>query len=345
MPDLPYTASQKLLHRLVLGSRIIAEFCLDFETRKMKPHAEAVAGGRHVFVSGLARSGTTILMRRLYQTGEFTSLTYRDMPFALMPGFWRKISGQQQKNMERTERAHGDGIMVDYDSPEAFEEIFWRICEGPDYIQQNRIMPHHPTIDTLEKFKRYVAAVLASRENIEGRYLSKNNNNIVRLPTLCAAFPNSLFLVPLRNPLQHAWSLLNQHRRFEKPEDKFTTDYMRWLGHHEFGADHRPFCFSEELNPHNPDELAYWLFLWNQTYRYLLATAPRRVIFVCYETLCSDNGATWKSIQDAARIPANAEIEDSLRLVEHDIDYRGPANLLEKCHRTYEELLKRSANQ
>lgn len=341
MPDIPYTTSQKLLHRILLGSRIIAEFCLDFETRTMQPRAEAAAAGRHIFVSGLARSGTTILMRRLYQTGAFTSLTYRDMPFALMPGFWRRMAGSRQKSMERAERAHGDGILVDYDSPEAFEEIFWRVCEGPQYIHKDRILPHRPTVDTLEKFKRYIAAILASREKPDGRYLSKNNNNIIRLPALCAAFQESLFLVPFRRPLQHAWSLLNQHRRFARPDDTFTTDYMRWLGHHEFGADHRPFRFADAPNPHHPDQLAYWLFLWDQVYRHLLDSAPGRVRFVCYEMLCSDAGVTWRRILEAAGMPESAETEDPLRLVERDVDYDGPQDLLDRARETYGQMMER----
>ncbi len=82
--------------------------------------------GQHVFVSGLARSGTTLLMRMLHDTDEFASLTYRDMPLVMAPNLWRRLSGAFQKSMARQERAHGDGLQVDYDSPEALEEVFWR---------------------------------------------------------------------------------------------------------------------------------------------------------------------------------------------------------------------------
>ena len=78
----------------------------------------------HVFISGLARSGTTIVMRRFYETNYFRSLTYRDMPFVLMPKIWRKVIGPFQQQGISRERAHGDGIKVTVDSPEAFEEVF-----------------------------------------------------------------------------------------------------------------------------------------------------------------------------------------------------------------------------
>ena len=44
----------------------------------------------HVFVSGLARSGTTALLNALYQSGTFASLSYDDMPFILAPNFGQK---------------------------------------------------------------------------------------------------------------------------------------------------------------------------------------------------------------------------------------------------------------
>ena len=48
----------------------------------------------HIFICGLPRSGTTILMRSLYETKKFASLTYRDMPLLLSPNLWNKISSK-----------------------------------------------------------------------------------------------------------------------------------------------------------------------------------------------------------------------------------------------------------
>ena len=60
----------------------------------------------------------------------------------------------------------------------------------------------------MEKFIRYVGAVLVSDPEGRTRYLSKNNNNILRLPALARAFPQALILIPFRDPLTHAASLL-----------------------------------------------------------------------------------------------------------------------------------------
>ena len=52
---------------------------------------------KHVFVSGLARSGTTILLNALYESDEFASLSYKDMPFVLAPNLWSKLSPNKKK--------------------------------------------------------------------------------------------------------------------------------------------------------------------------------------------------------------------------------------------------------
>ena len=91
----------------------------DFELNFIRPDFEAI---NNVFVAGVARSGTTILLNAIYDSDEFASLSYADMPFVLAPNLWSKISSTSKHLIK--ERAHGDGIKVSSDSPEAFEEVF-----------------------------------------------------------------------------------------------------------------------------------------------------------------------------------------------------------------------------
>ena len=65
----------------------------------------------NVFVAGLARSGTTILLNALYSSNQFSSLSYKDMPFVLAPNLWSRLSFKKQES-NLVERAHGDGIKV-----------------------------------------------------------------------------------------------------------------------------------------------------------------------------------------------------------------------------------------
>ncbi|MDU8928863.1 sulfotransferase [Alisedimentitalea sp. MJ-SS2] len=284
-----YSPAEQMMHRLALGNGAVAEMGFALDQVITRPKAVDARDGEHVFVAGLARAGTTVLTRALHDGGTFGSLTYRDMPFVLAPGLWSKIN--RKSGVETGERAHGDGVMVDLDSVESLEEPFWRVFDGESYIKADRLLPHAPGERLLEKYRRYVAAILKSRK--ASRYLAKNNNNILRLGALAEAFPKAHLLVPFRDPLAQAQSLMAQHDRFTAvhAEDPFARDYMGWLAHHEFGSDHRWFAVGDRPAG-DPAARDYWLDEWCAVYDWLLETAPERVQFVCYEDLCND-ADTW----------------------------------------------------
>ena len=94
------------------------------------------------------------------------------MPFILAPGLWDKISGRFRESGELKERAHGDSLLVDFDSPEAFEEVFWRVFTGNRYIKKQRLVPYEVDDETISKFRTYVALILMSSGNeTHTRYL------------------------------------------------------------------------------------------------------------------------------------------------------------------------------
>jgi hypothetical protein len=250
--------------------------------------------GRHVFVTGLARAGTTILMREIHGSGEFGSLTYADMPFVLAPNFWHRLSANGRKAGARTERAHGDGIEVDFHSPEALDEVYWRIFAGSDYIRADRLVPHAPDDEQIAGYRDFIRLVL--RRTGSSRYLSKNNNHLLRLGSLATAFHHSVILVPIRDPLAHARSLLNQHRRF-LVSDGFTRDYMGWLAHHEFGATHRPFAWDGAPIMGDPLGLDYWLACWVAAHRRIerLEREHQNIQLIPHNALTSDP-AVWPAV-------------------------------------------------
>jgi hypothetical protein len=299
-----YSASSRLLHHLALGPRIIREASFDVEQASVKCKPDDQRG--HVFVSGLARAGTTLLMRLLYESGDFCSLTYRDMPFVLAPNLWKKLSAGSRKDMEKKERAHKDGVLVDFDSPEALEEVFWKTFCAEKYLHSDHLSPMQADKETVEKFRAYIASILCAHENAEGRYLSKNNNNILRLDAVRESFPNAVILIPFRHPLTHAASLMNQHRLFLKSQkqDAFALKYMIWLAHHEFGGGHRPFRFSEEAQAKGaPLALDYWLRLWIDAYGFLYPKSNDvNARLVCYEDLCKNPATALENLGKMAKI-------------------------------------------
>ena len=284
MPD--YTRIDRLLHQIALGSDIVAEVSFDLEMHFL---SEAPIRRDAVYITGLARAGTTALMRAIYQSGEFSSITYDDMPFVLAPNLWQKLSRIQQKKRFLKERAHGDGIQVDFDSPEALEEVFWRVHCKNDYIKEEHLSTHTVSEESVLALKRYQDIVCYKYG--KPRYLAKNNNHILRIRSLAEALPDTRFLILFRDPVSQARSLLQQHKKFIDA-DTFTRRYMTWLAHHEFGATHRPFHFFEhgKINA-DSSVLDYWISRWIEAYEYVIGVLDenrQNLIPVSYEKLCSE---------------------------------------------------------
>ena len=311
MADNHYGPLDRFVHRWALHYPGIAEMSFDLDQAMVRSAPRAIAGRRHVFVSGLARAGTTVLMRRFHATGQFRSLTYRDMPFVLAPNLWARISGASRRRIEAAERAHGDRLVVDLDSPESLDEVFWRVFAGNEYLKPDRLVPHEPKDAVVAKYVRYVNAILASDPAGRERYLCKDNNNILRLGAIRRAFPEAVILVPFRDPFSHAESLRRQHAGFceLQARDRFARQYMTWLAHHEFGLGHRRFRFDPAAPAGaGPESPGYWLSLWIETYAWLERTRPESAHFVCYEDLCS-NPDVWAAIARIAEVPAEASGE------------------------------------
>ena len=342
-----YSFLDKLLHRLALQAAPIAELSFDIDQRIVGTDPKDIVGERHVFVSGLARAGTTVLMRHFHATGPYRSLTYRDMPFVLAPNLWRKLARSSKRDVAAGERAHGDRIFVDVDSPESLDEVFWRIFAGEEYIEKTHLKPHSPDPETTWKYVCYVNAILNAQGTRVPRYLSKNNNNILRMNGIRQAFPQALILIPFRDPLAHAGSLLRQHHNFlqMQAEDRFVKSYMTWLVHHEFGHDHRPFRFSEE-DPtlqlsHNTDRIEYWLGIWCATYGWLERSAPEDAIFVCYEDLCNGK-EVWTRLAEIAGITAVWDEDDTFRSSNVRVEAANDLDLAEQASAIYARLADRA---
>ena len=288
-----YTLSSRVLHHIVLGNSIVKEMAFDIDCMmtKMRPAPPEVLSP--VYITGLARAGTTILLEALYSTGAFTTLTYRDMPLVTAPYLWSKITkGNRITEETKKERAHGDNLYVNYDSPEAFEEVFWMTFSNAAYVKKDHLEKQDVDDELVEKYKKYVGNIIARHGNGgSARYLAKNNNNLMRIDAIKSAFPDAIIIVPFRNPIKHAKSLNIQHERFLKRhiEDSFSRKYMNWLGHFEFGADLKPFKVHQDALPVNKEEtskLDYWLRYWKSVYEYLMENHAPNVLFFSYDKLC-----------------------------------------------------------
>ena len=336
-----YGPLAKLLHRLALSSSALGEATFDIESKFVKENLKQTQYQQHIFVTGLARSGTTVLMRAFYDTGLFASLTYRDMPFILMPNAWAKYSRIGARYKIASDRAHADGVKVDFDSPEALEEVFWRVFHGSDYIKKGKLLPMQTQPEDEQRFRRYVSYILLRYG--ASRYLSKNNNNILRLGTLNSAFPNASILVPFRDPRQQANSLLTQHKHFLEmhKNDAFSKSYMNWLVHHEFGSDHRPFAWSENYSKNlHPLSLDYWVAQWVGVYgnivKILDSQDSKNILPVGYELICEDTNNVWSKLTDKLDIKTNST--PSLTIRKNDTPPIISQNLIEAADKIFDRL-------
>jgi hypothetical protein len=281
---LSYNNLEKFLHKIALNNDLVNEILFSVE----KVFFNTEKKSKNIFICGLARSGSTLLLEILHENKVFASLTYNDMPFILSTNLWAAITRYFKKDTIKKLRAHDDQIFFDNNSAEAFEEVFWRIKLNSKYIKKNYLKENIYDTDQLNNFRFFISLIL-NRYN-KKFYISKNNNNVLRIKSLIKDFTDSYFIVPFRSPLKQSYSLLNQHLKFTEKqiEDKFVLEYMNYISHHEFGLNHKPFFFDKKKeNNLDQTNINYWLSCWIDTHKYLLNEIPnnKKVFFVCYEEL------------------------------------------------------------
>ncbi len=277
-----YSRLDRLVHRLAFASPSVQLAAADIEDSIFGSDLDGVPLDRPIFVTSLPRAGTTVLLKALTRMPSVAAHTYRDMPFVMAPLIWSRMSGPFRSADRVGERAHGDGVTVGYDSPEAFEEVIWRTFwpqhYGADSIALWRATDRDPEGEAfLARNMRKIIALRCGAQASSGRYVSKNNANIARLPLLAQAFPDARIVVPVRDPLEHAASLRRQHLNFltQHADAPFVRRYMQDIGHFEFGALHRPIAFPgfrEMAEGLDPGGIDYWLVYWIAAFEHIAST-------------------------------------------------------------------------
>lgn len=306
-----YSGLDRGLHRLAFSSVEIQKALADVENRLYASRLRGVRIDRPVFITALPRAGTTLLLEILGSLDTFATHTYRNMPFLFIPLLWNAISSPFRAPNVALGRAHDDDMTVGYDSPEAFEEVFW-CAFWPDKYHADRIVPWTATDeDTHGEFasciRTHITKLIALRgvrESTTVRYLSKNNVNLSRIPKIVQLFPDAVILVLFRNPLDHAVSMLRQHRHFLHihAAEPFTRRYMEDIGHYDFGANLRPIDFDRWLRREGSkltQTVDFWLKYWCAAYAHVLADLGGNVVLVSYDALCADSATGVQRIGEA----------------------------------------------
>lgn len=290
-----YSRLERLLHRLAFDYAAVQLTAADIETSMFGGQYRHIAVERPVFITSLPRAGTTLVLQMLTEVAALATHTYRDMPLVLAPLLWDRLSTRFRKPADLRERAHGDGMLVGYDSAEAFEEVVWKAF-WPEKYEADRIHLWAADEDATEfrdfflDHMRKIIALRSGGDATPRRYVSKNNANIARVSLLKRMFPDAVIVVPIRDPIAQASSLRRQHRRFLAlhKEDPFSKRYMSDIGHLEFGELHRPLAFpgmDQVKRQYSTDSLDYWIAYCSKAFAEVREHADE-VMFLSYERLC-----------------------------------------------------------
>jgi hypothetical protein len=215
----------------------------NLETRLLADKLDSIRIEKPVFVCGLARAGTTAKLMEIASQPGFTSHRYEDFPFLFTPYWWNTLLKLQPRRLKPFyERAHGDGIMINAQSPEAMEEMLWTaFFDHLHSANRSVVLDERTSNPAFESFyKNHIKKLLLVRG--AKRYVAKANYNITRLRYLHKLFPDAEFIVMTRDKESHVASLMRQHARFCEAAQKSPriARHMAQVGHFEFGPHRIP---------------------------------------------------------------------------------------------------------
>jgi hypothetical protein len=256
-----------------------------------------------IYVAGLARSGTSILIEILASHPQVATHQYRDFPFLFIPYWWRQtLDRSAPPPAEAKERAHGDRLMVTPQSPEAMEEVLWmaffRRIHDPHSCSALAGDASNPRFEQF--YRDHIRKLLLISKR--SRYAAKGNYNLTRLEYLLRLFPDARFVLPVRRPREHIASLMKQHRLFSCAAAKHrrSVAHLDRVGHFEFGVHRR--CINPEANSdvvqsieslwQKGHEVRGWARYWASLYRWIVARLNaneplrRATLLYRYEDMC-----------------------------------------------------------
>jgi len=352
-----YGFFDRLLHHFVFSTPFLQKILCELENDVFKKKLKSIESKNEVFITGLPRAGTTLMLELLHATGEFSSYTYRQMPFILTPLIWQKFSKPFQRLGTAQKRAHDDGMAVSFDSPEAFEEIIWLTYYKKKMVFHEHLSPI-TKFDLTEEFiaclKSSVKKCILLKSDPHSqakplRYLSKNNSNSTRVDLISDLFPTSKTIVMFRHPLAHISSTMKQHKLFTKQQgdDRFSRKYMEWLGHFEFGASFKPFNFGlwleTKARPFKVNE-DFWLQYWIEAYSHLLKIKNEQMVFVDFDSVLKNPQTVLGQISDHINLSNKSTLLSASSTLRSPTTYPVKANTLPtdtlaKAYSIYDRLL------
>ncbi|HEX7034131.1 MAG TPA: sulfotransferase [Pseudomonadales bacterium] len=293
-----------------------------FETRLLEDRLGPV--DRPVYVAGLARSGSTLLLEILDWHPDVVTHRYRDFPLLHVPVLWNRFLDHAARDPGAPrERAHRDGIMITRDSPEAFEEVLW-MSFFPHLHETGRTSvldgsTQHPEFEAF--YRDHIRKLLMLRGG--SRYVSKGNYNVTRLEYLLRLFPDARFVVPVRNPYWHVASLIKQQKLFlaGQADNARALAHLQRAGHFEFGLDRRVIHTGDDAAVasvltcwQDGREVEGWARYWSMIYGFVIDRLEAHpelaaaTLLLPYEALCREPARTAEILFEHCALTPSAEL-------------------------------------
>jgi hypothetical protein len=325
----------------------------NLETKLLADQIGSIAIERPVYIAGLARSGSTILLEAVAEHPRVSTHKYRDFPGVFTPYLWNggQTFAGNCLSRQPQQRAHADGLMVTPESPEAMEEMLWMAffpeAHNPRVSNVLGATDHNPHFE--EFYREHIRKLLLVRGG--ERYASKANYNVSRLRYLLKLFPDARFVIPIRNPIDHVASLIKQHRLFSAAEALHprALAHMRRVGHFEFGIDLRPINAGCLATVEDVQDLwrrqqwargwaRYWASIYDFLARQLAEDDALReaTIVVRYERLCSDPELVLGEILDHCHLANEELVRDFAPRIQAPSYYQRDFSAQEVAAITYE---------
>lgn len=259
---------------------------------------------RPIYITALARAGTTIFLEMLSKHLDVGNHRYLHMVNPFIPHWIQKIANATPIFKKPVKRLHKDRIVVTRKSPEAVEEIFWQFYfEDIHNEETSNILNSNTENPEFEEFYKEHIKKLLINQNAT-RYFVKNNYNISRMEYLQKIFPDAKFLLVIRNPINHIASYMKQHRIFNEMEreNKKLLLWTKIIGHREFGS--ARLCINlnntkkieriRELWKDEKTQVKGYATYWKSIYEYVTVLLQRNkklayaTLIIRYEDLCDN---------------------------------------------------------
>ncbi|MFZ2237068.1 MAG: sulfotransferase [Dokdonella sp.] len=297
------------------------------ESSVLRAEIDVLQPGPPVWICGMARAGSTILLEVLNSVPSFTSHRYGDYPWLWTP-YWRNwLRARLPQDVAlASERAHRDRLTVTPESPEAFEEAFWMQAfpgrHDPSVDQRLASEQSSEHFDrTFDDHQRKLLLIRGAQ-----RYLAKANYQLPRIAYLLRRYPEARFVISVREPFAQVESLRRQDALFRKlhAEDSAVSAHMARVGHFEFGPQKRAYNLGNDaltatIGDHfsRDETVAGFARQWAVQYGYALdlmhsdPAIAHACLWVGFDKLCADPA------NELARIARHVGVEliDAHRLV------------------------------